>query len=208
MARAGRVRSGQGEAVRRLCLARWVLEPGPGLRRLRWGAGSPVRGGSRLTRAWGGGDTHECPCPRAPNQRPWPPCGPPPAAIQAQLIRTAPLEASTEQRQRAPGGVPGALGRQRAGLRRGTRGATLTPLRTPWLQSQGAQKTCVSGPYEQANSRLAPRLHLTPVLASRPRQVTTSPGGAISQAGSTSWERAGLAGFSAAVAGCPLPRRP
>ena len=118
MARAGRVRSGQGEAVRRLCLARWVLEPGPGLRRLRWGAGSPVRGGSRLTRAWGGGDTHECPCPRAPNQRPWPPCGPPPAAIQAQLIRTAPLEASTEQRQRAPGGVPGALGRQQVTLTR------------------------------------------------------------------------------------------
>lgn len=51
------------EAVRRLCLARWVLEPGPGLRRLRWSAGSPVRAGVG-SRAWGG-DTHECPCPRA-----------------------------------------------------------------------------------------------------------------------------------------------
>ena len=55
-----------------------VLEPGPGLRRLRWGAGSPACGGSRFTRAWGGGDTHKCPCPRAwagsaPTQCPWPP---------------------------------------------------------------------------------------------------------------------------------------
>ena len=129
---------------------------------------------------------------------------PPPGALQAQLIRMAPL--GGQQRAKAEGAQPGPRSLEEA-----VRGAAVgypfgkLPLTTPRPQPRGAQKTRVSGPSEQANSRLAPRLHLAPECVSRPRQVTTSPGGSISQARSSSWERAGLAGFSAAVAGRPFP---
>lgn len=109
------------------CLARWVLEPGPGLRRLGDGAlAAPWCVVGVGSQGLSGGDTHECPCPRAPNQRPWPLLRAALAAIQAQPISDSALEASTEQRQRAPGPVLGALGRQRRGCGGGTRGATLT----------------------------------------------------------------------------------